>query len=82
MFASHCPDRFAGTRWRTTALRQLPFLVDAAHAVSECRVVRMDMVGDHTIVVGAVEAVTTEDADPTPLLHGLGRYKVWPKSVT
>lgn len=56
--------------------------MDVAHAVSECRVVRMDMVGDHTIVVGAVEAVTTEDADPTPLLHALGRYKVWPKSVT
>ncbi|MFG1837302.1 DUF2332 family protein [Micromonospora sp. NPDC049175] len=30
LFASHCPDRFAGTRWRTTTLRQLPFLVDAA----------------------------------------------------
>ncbi|WP_327036601.1 hypothetical protein [Micromonospora ureilytica] len=49
---------------------------------AECRVVRMDMVGDHTIVVGALEAVTAEDADPTPLLRGLGRYKVWPKSVT
>ena len=82
LFAGHGEDRFARTVWRPTELRRLPFLVEAAHAVSECRVVRMDVAGDHTIVVGSVEAVTTLGREPTPLLHGLGRYRVWSESLT
>jgi len=80
-FSAPGHDRFAGTAWRPTATLALPWLVEAAHAVSECRVVRMVEAGDHTIVVGSVEAVTTVDDDPTPLLHCFGRYKVWPKSA-
>ncbi len=80
-FAAPGHDQSDRGPWRPTATWALPWLAEAAHAVSECRVVTMIEAGDHTIVVGAVETVTTSDDDPTPLLHGFGRYKVWPESA-
>ena len=52
-------------------------LLDDALAVLECRTTAVHDAGDHSIVVGQVEAVTAppETADRGPLLHYSGAYR-------
>jgi flavin reductase (DIM6/NTAB) family NADH-FMN oxidoreductase RutF len=74
-FASPVADRFAYLRWQAIGPAALPWLVEAAFAVSECRLAGLSAVGDHTIVFGQVTSVTiTADA---PLLYGMRRYGAW-----
>jgi len=47
-------------------------LIDGALAFLECRIVARHLTGDHTIVVGEVEAASVEDA--RPLLYYRGGY--------
>lgn len=47
-------------------------LIDGALAFMECRIVARHRAGDHTIVVGEVEAASVEDA--RPLLYYRGGY--------
>lgn len=78
VFSSPVTDRFATIRWRPTPALGLPFLIDHAHAVGECRTQTTYTVGDHTIVIGALAGVISRDDDLVPLLHGMRRYRVWP----
>ncbi|HJY96457.1 MAG TPA: flavin reductase family protein [Streptosporangiaceae bacterium] len=50
-------------------------LLDDALAVLECRTTAVHDAGDHTIIVGEVQAVTAPDADRGPLLHYSGAYR-------
>ena len=47
-------------------------LIDGALAFMECRIVARHPAGDHTIVIGEVEAASVEDA--RPLLYYRGGY--------
>jgi len=47
-------------------------LIAGALAFIECRIVARHLAGDHTIVIGEVEAASTEDA--RPLLYYRGGY--------
>jgi flavin reductase (DIM6/NTAB) family NADH-FMN oxidoreductase RutF len=47
-------------------------LIDGALAFLECRIIARHLTGDHTIVVGEVEAASVEDA--RPLLYYRGGY--------
>jgi flavin reductase (DIM6/NTAB) family NADH-FMN oxidoreductase RutF len=61
-FASHRPDRFEGVILREGILG-VP-LIDGALTTVECRVREQLPGGDHTIFVGEVESVTTDDGAP------------------
>ena len=50
-------------------------LLDDALAVLECRTTAVHDAGDHSIVVGEVEAVTAPDTARGPLLHHSGAYR-------
>ncbi|MBI3654563.1 MAG: flavin reductase family protein [Acidobacteria bacterium] len=69
-FASKEPKRFDGIGYQEGATGA-PAL-DNALAVLECRVVNTYAGGDHTIVVGEVEATNLSDAKP--LLYFRGGY--------
>jgi flavin reductase (DIM6/NTAB) family NADH-FMN oxidoreductase RutF len=47
-------------------------LIDGALAFMECRIVARHRAGDHTVVIGEVEAASVEDA--RPLLYYRGGY--------
>jgi flavin reductase (DIM6/NTAB) family NADH-FMN oxidoreductase RutF len=69
-FAVSDPDQFRGVGY-TTGLEGVPLLEDVL-AVVECRVVDRHDAGDHTIVVGQVEA--TRVTDGKPLVYYRGGY--------
>ncbi|MFI2262968.1 flavin reductase family protein [Streptomyces tubercidicus] len=76
VFAHQVPDRFAQVGWRRSPGAGLPWLVEDAFAVAECRVTQLVEVSDHTLVVGAVTGVTQHAG--TPLLYGARRFASWP----
>jgi flavin reductase (DIM6/NTAB) family NADH-FMN oxidoreductase RutF len=76
LFASGRPKRFDLLRWQSG--RSGPHLVDAAHAIADCRVSRTEHAGSHVIVLGTVVAVTHQDGH-VPLLYGRRRYSSWPE---
>ena len=69
-FASTRLDKFDGVAFRLGVLG-VP-LIDGALAQLECETVNAHVEGDHTIVVGRVEAANAGDGDP--LLYYRGRY--------
>jgi len=79
LFASGAVDRFARVSWDLPPGGGGPHLVDAAHAVADCRVARTQAVGDHLVVFGEVWRITRR-ADARPLLYGLRHYARWPIS--
>ena len=56
MFASGVRDRFDLVRW-SAAAGGGPHLLDAAHAVADCRVVASYPVADHRVVIGEAVAI-------------------------
>ncbi|MCC2278132.1 flavin reductase family protein [Streptomyces sp. ET3-23] len=77
-FAGRTAERFSAVPWEPSPETGLPLLPDDAHTVAECRVVRLDRAGDHTIVLG--EVIRTDASDgpgPAPLLYGRRRYATW-----
>lgn len=81
LFASGDPDRFRRTAWHLPDAAAGPHLLDAAHAVGDCRVDGVRQAGDHTIVFGRVFRVSVRTGHaPPPLLYGLRRYAAWPAS--
>lgn len=71
--ASGAAEKFEGTAYHCSA-RGLP-LLDAALAHLECSVVATHEAGDHTILVGQVDAgASPESAEPGPLVYFRGRY--------
>lgn len=69
-FASSGPDQFAGVGYVEGASGS-PLLSDTIAAI-ECRIVERCPGGDHTIIVGEVEATTI--AEGKPLLYFRGGY--------
>jgi len=70
-FASKLADKFEGLTHRRSP-GGLP-LIDGAVAWIECRIAAVQEVGDHLLVVGAVEALGKSD-DVAPLLFFRGGY--------
>ncbi len=70
-------DRFARVSWAYIGADGGPHLVGDAHAIADCRLVRAERVGDHTVLFGEVSRIT-ERPGPPPLLYGLRRYGSWP----
>jgi len=67
-FARPQPDKFAGVpHWRCP--RGVPYL-DEALATLSCRVERADPLGDHLLIVGAVEDFAASDGDPLVFYGG------------
>lgn len=69
-FASREPDPFHETGY-TAAASGVPLLHDAVAAI-ECKIVDLLPGGDHTIVVGQVEATQVQESKP--LLYFRGGY--------
>jgi 3-hydroxy-9,10-secoandrosta-1,3,5(10)-triene-9,17-dione monooxygenase reductase component len=65
------PD-FCGAPWHEGPTG-LP-LLDGAIAALECTVAETFSVGDHDLFIGRVEAVTSRDGQPMPLLYFRRRY--------
>ena len=78
LFASGAPDRFARVAWHRPVTCKGPHLIDAAHVIADCQVVRSETVGDHIVVFGEVREIT-QQAEALPLLYGLRRYARWPE---
>lgn len=79
LFASGAVDRFARVRWRPGPQSGGPHLPDDAHAIADCRIDQLALVGDHVVVFGAVyRIVLCSSHPPQPLLYGLRRYAEWP----
>ena len=74
LFASKDESRFKVTRYRS-GINGTPVL-DGALASIECRVVHAYPGGDHTIIVGEVEATTL--AEQKPLAYYRGGYTCLP----
>jgi flavin reductase (NADH) len=82
LFASGKPDRFDDVRWCAGPDRCGPHLPDDAHAIADCRVLRTESVGDHTVVFGTVLRISYQRAEQQasrPLLYGLRRFEGWPE---
>lgn len=80
LFASGASDRFDQVTWADTPGCGGPHLPEVAHAVADCRVLKAEPVGDHTVVFGEVERSVTWSPAPQPLIYGLRSYAVWPAS--
>lgn len=74
LFASGAPDRFDLVDWEPGSAG--PHLLEAAHAVADCRVSNSVRVGLQHMVFG--EPFHIRDlADTEPLLYGLRQYGSW-----
>lgn len=73
LFSSAAPDRFDRAAWRRSARMGLPWLVEDAHAMVECRVAGTVPISDHEILLGRVVNVEG-DAGRGPLLYGRRRF--------
>ena len=77
LFARSGLDRFAAVSWQPSDHLGMPWLVDDAFALAECRVVAVEVVGSHAVVFGEIVAhVMSPDV---PLLYGLRRFVNWPE---
>ena len=77
LFASGRPDRFDRVAWRDHGEFGGPHLTDDAHAVADCQVQRILAVGDHTVILGEVFGIATQEPAPSPLMYGLRQYQSW-----
>ncbi|MEU9047265.1 MULTISPECIES: flavin reductase family protein [unclassified Kitasatospora] len=76
LFASGAPDRFDSTEWSMPEYAAGPHLTEAAHAVADCRITQIVVVGERRMVFGEVIQVI-QLADDDPLLYGSRRYGTW-----
>jgi flavin reductase (NADH) len=76
LFASGLSNRFDLVTWRTDRQSGLPHLGRDAHVIADCRVSRTDRAGDHVVVFGQAETITSQNDHP-PLLYGLRQYRRW-----
>jgi flavin reductase (DIM6/NTAB) family NADH-FMN oxidoreductase RutF len=72
-FAAPVEERFAGLAWAPGPAAGMPCLSGGVCGSAECRVSAVWPVGDHTIVLGAVEVISQQPA--VPLLYGQRRYE-------
>lgn len=80
LFASGAVDRFDRVRWHADGDAGGPHLVDAAHTIADCTVTGVSVVGDHTVVMGQVRAISRL-RPVRPLLYGLRQYSTWSDAV-
>ncbi|MDH4120475.1 MAG: flavin reductase family protein [Deltaproteobacteria bacterium] len=71
LFAKAGEDKFDQVSWRS-GLRDIPLLEDVVQ-VLECRITARYPGGDHTIVVGEVEAAHAHKGHP--LVYAQGKYR-------
>ena len=76
LFSSGDVDRFDRLAWQVGASG--PHLVEDAHAIADCQVVRDEPVGSHTVLFGQVVTVSEPTGPDRPLLYGRRRYAAWP----
>jgi flavin reductase (NADH) len=76
LFSSAEANRFSRVRWRLSEA-DLPWLVQDAFAVAECKVSDLHTVGDHVVVLGEVTRIA--QCTGTPLLYGMRRFAAWPQ---
>lgn len=76
-FAGRSGHKFAGLRWRPSAVcAGAPVLADeSVLASAECAVVSAQEAGDHTILVGRMEAAQVHPR--RPVLYQGGRFTPW-----
>ncbi|MEV4470081.1 flavin reductase family protein [Nonomuraea salmonea] len=74
LFSGPVPDRFSRVRWIRSQYG-LPWLVDDALAMAECRVSRVIRDGDHEVLFGRLLRVAEQPG--TPLLYGMRSYSAW-----
>ncbi|NOV26299.1 flavin reductase [Cupriavidus necator] len=67
-FATPSPDKFAGVSHHRCQ-HGVPYLAEALATLS-CRVERADPVGDHLLIVGAVEAFAAGEGEPLVFYGG------------
>lgn len=77
LFASGQQDRFSRVTWHMDYPCKGPHLVEVAHFIADCLVMRTETIGDHTVVFGEVCRVIQQD-EARPLLYGLRCYVHWP----
>ncbi|NKE58806.1 flavin reductase family protein [Lentzea sp. PSKA42] len=70
VFSASGQDRFGAVGWRRSPMG-MPWL-DETVAVADCAVVRMDKVGDHTVVYGEVASLAVREG--RPLLYGMRNF--------
>jgi flavin reductase (NADH) len=80
LFASGAVDRFDRVRWTAEGKAGGPHLIDAAHTIADCTVTDASVVGDHTVVMGQVRAISRL-RPARPLLYGLRQYSTWSDTV-
>lgn len=80
LFASGAVDRFDRVRWHAEGEARGPHLIDAAHTIADCTVTGATVVGDHTVVLGQVHAISRL-RPVRPLLYGLRQYSTWSDAV-
>ena len=78
LFASKSEDKFDNLQWQPAAADGgAPILKAQSVAYAECRVVEIHEEGDHTVLVGLVEA--GEVLGGTPLMYYRRTYAGWPE---
>ncbi len=75
LFASPQDRRFDHVEWRPSPVSRVPWLVEDAFALIECRVSDMTKVSDHTVVFGVVDSI--ESREEEPLVYGMRRFWSW-----
>ena len=77
-FASKSDDKFAGIKWRPSAVANgAPILHECVVAYAECAIVREVEAGDHWILIASVEG--GDVLGGTPLLYYRRTYAAWPE---
>jgi flavin reductase (DIM6/NTAB) family NADH-FMN oxidoreductase RutF len=76
-FASSDRRRFETLSWHLPDGAGGPHLTGAAHAIADCRLVRVEPIGSHSVVFGCVFRIS-HHGEPRPLLYGLRRFAEWP----
>lgn len=80
-FASGDRKRFESVSWHLLEGAGGPHLTEAAQAIADCQLVRVEPIGSHGVVFGHVFRIS-HHSEPRPLLYGLRRFAEWPDAPT
>jgi flavin reductase (NADH) len=69
-FGGGVESQFRSVLWAPSVRDKLPLLIDDAHSVAECKVRSTVVAGDHTVVIGEVQAFERLRS-VRPLMRGL-----------
>ncbi len=73
LMASKADDKFSGVAWTPSPSTGCPVLPEI-HAVIDCRLDQVVLLGDHELIVGRVEHLDTVEGDGNPMVFHKGRY--------